>query len=140
MAEEMGYQTTLWIGTAGAQADTQVTAATDVDYDLAPEKGPTTVRGTSGFVPIKTENVLLRAVTLTWKMANDPANAQLTTMLAAAKAGGALAVMVKTGSGAILYDGDCTLAKKYNAPMGGEANYDFTATPTKSAGRAPTLG
>jgi hypothetical protein len=140
MSDEMGYQCKLYIGTAGAAAATQVTNATDVDYDLAPEKGSTTVRGTSGRVPIKTENVTLLSPTITWKMLNDPVDANLVLMISAAIGGAALAIKVTTGSGAVLFDGDCTLSKKYNAGMAGESTYDFTATPTKSAGRGPTLG
>lgn len=140
MSDEMGYQSKLYIGTAGSAATSQVTQATDVDYDLAPQKGATTVRGTSGVVPITTENVTQIGVAVTWKMVNDPTDAQLATMIAAAISGAAVAVKLVTGSGATLFDGDCTLAKKYNAPLQGEATYDFTATPTKSAGRSPTLG
>lgn len=140
MADEMGYQAKLFIGTAGSEAATQVTEATDVDYDIALTKGNTTVRGDGSAVPIKTENVTERAVTLTWKMLNDPAAANLSTILAAAKIGGALAIKVENANADVLFDGDCTIAKKFNAPLSGEASYDFTATPTKSAGRSPTLG
>ncbi len=73
-------------------------------------------------------------------MNNDPADTQLTTLIAAAISGAAIALKIATTSGATLFDGDCTIAKKLNAPLAGEATYDFTATPTKSAGRAPTLG
>jgi len=140
MSDEMGYQSKLYIGTAGSAASTQVTQATDIDYKTTPQKGPTTVRGTSGVVPITTENVTQLGVSVTWKMVNDPTDAQLATMIAAAIAGAAIAVKLVTGSGATLFDGDCTLEKGYNAPLAGESTYDFTATPTKSAGRSPTLG
>lgn len=138
--EEMGYQSKLYIGTAGSTATTQVEGATNIDYDLALEKGDTTTRGTSGNVPIKTENATQRGVTVTWSMVNNPTDTVMTTIIAACITGAALAVKLTTGSGATLFDGDCTVAKKYNAPLNGEASYDFTATPTKSAGRSPTLG
>ncbi len=138
--EEMGYELKLYIGTAGATAATQVENATDVDYDLALEKGSTTARGTGGVVPIKTENAVSRNVTITWKMLNDPDDTDLTTIIAAAIVGGPLAITLTTGSGAVLFDGDCTVAKKYNAPLTGEGTYDFSATPTKASGRSPTLG
>ena len=140
MSDEMGYQTKLYRGAAGSTAATQVTNATDVDYDLAPEKGSTTVRGTGGNVPIKTENVTQLGVTVTWSMLNDPADTDLAAFIAAAITGAAVALKLETDSGATLIDSDFTLAKKYNAPLSGEATYDFTATPTKSASRAPTLG
>lgn len=140
MSDEMGYQLKLYIGTAGTTASTQVEQATDVDYDITPQKGNTTVRGTGGVVPVKTENVTELDVTATWKMVNDPTDTALAVMIAAAISGAAVAVKLATGSGATLFDGDCTLSKKYNAPLTGEGTYDFSATPTKSAGRKPTLG
>lgn len=138
--EEMGYQLALYVGAAGATAAAQITGAEDVDYDIQPQKGSTTNRGTGGNVPITTENVAALNVTITWKQHNNQNDTTLTTLLAAAKAGLPVAVKLVTLAGATLFDGDCTLSKKYNAPLGGTASYDFTATPTKQAGRSPILG
>jgi hypothetical protein len=140
MSEEMGFEQKLYIGTAGTTAATQVTNATDVDYDLQPEKGSTTGRGTGATVPIKTERVTQLGATVNWKMLNDPADAVLILMIAAAKTGAPLALKVTTKSGAVLFDGDCTLSKKHSGPLSGESMYDFTGTPTKEAGRQPILG
>lgn len=139
--EEMGYQLRLYLGTAGTTAATQITQATDIDYDVATTKGNTTSRGTGGLPPIMTENVTQRQVTVTWKQLNDPTNdTTLATLIAAAIAGNPMALKLTTGSGATLLDCDVVLTKKYNAPLTGEGTYDFTATPTKQMGRTPTIG
>lgn len=140
MADEMGYESKLYVGPAGSAATNLVEQATDVDYDLALERGNTTVRGTSGNVPIMTQNATQRQVTITWSMVNDPSDAVLSTIIAACITGASLAVKLVTGSGATLFDGDCTVTKKYNAPLTGEGTYDFSAVPTKKAARLPTLG
>jgi len=140
MADEMGYELHLYIGVEGSTATTLVEQATDIDYDLAIEKGSTTVRGTGGNVPIKTGNAVLRAAVITWSMINDPTDTVLGTMINRAITGNPLAVKLTTGSGATLFDGDCIVGKKYNAPLGAEGTYDFTAEPTKKMGRSPTLG
>lgn len=138
--EEMGYQLALYVGAAGATAATQITGAEDVDYDLAPQKGATTDRGTGGNVPITTENTVQLGVTITWTQHNNQNDTTLTTLIAAAIAGLPVALKLVTLSGATLFNGDCSLSKKYNAPLAGTGTYDFTATPTKQAGRAPILG
>lgn len=138
--EEMGYHLKLYVGNAGATAATQITGAEDVDYDLAPQKGSTTDRGTGGNVPITTENVSQLGVTITWKQHVNQNDTTLTTLIAAAISGLPVAVKLATLGGSTIFDGDCTLQKKYNAPLADVASYDFTATPTKQAGRTPTLG
>jgi len=138
--EEMGYQLALYVGAAGATAATQITGAEDVDYDLAPQKGQTTNRGTGGNVPIVTENVVSLQPTVTWTQHNNQNDTTLTTLLAAAKVGLPVALKLVTLAGATLIDGDFTLSKKYNAPLAGTGTYDFVGTATKQAGRTVTLG
>lgn len=140
--EAPGYGLALYVGNPGVVATTQVTGAEDIDYDLAPQKSPTTDRGTGGNVPLTTENVVQLGVTITWKQHDNPNDTTLTTLLAAAIAGLPVSVKLVTrgGEGATLFNGDCTVQKKYNAPLAGMAVYDFTATPTKQAGRSPILG
>jgi len=140
MTEEMGYQQKLYYGIPGSAAGIQVENATDIDYDITPQKGPTTNRGTGGNVPITTENVTQLGVTITWTMNNDPSDAALTYLLAAAKTGAAVAIKLVNANDDTLFDGDCSLSKKWNAPLAGESTYDFSATPTKQESRSPTLG
>ena len=138
--EEAGYQLKLYVGAAGAPAATQITQATDVDYNLAPTKASTADRGTGGTVPIGYENVTQLAPTITWKQHNDSNDTTLTTLLAAAIAGLPVALKIVTLAGATLIDGDFTLQKDLTAPLSGMQEYSFTGTATKQAGRTVTLG
>jgi hypothetical protein len=140
MADEMGYQKKLYIGTAGTTAASQVLQATDIDYDLGYDFGNTTVRGAGTSVPIETQNPTTRKAKITWKMIDDPTDARLITLLAAAKDALAVALKLTDGAGNVLFDGDVYIPKKCGAPLKGESTYDFEANPTKSAGRSPTLG
>ena len=138
--EEMGHELKIYVGTAGSAATEQVETATDIDYSMDPQKAPTTDRGTGAPIPITTENVVQRGVTITWTMNNDHNDTKLATLIAATVAGEAFALKLVTASNATIFDGDVTASKKYNAPLAGPGTYDFSATPTKKAGRKPTLG
>ena len=139
MADEMGYQKKLYVGTAGSAAATQVLQATDVDSNIDYDFGNTTVRGAGTSVPIEIENPTVRKAKVTWKMIDDPTDAVLVTLIAAAKNATAIAVKV-TDSVGTLFDGDCYIPKQCAFPLRGESTYSFEAHPTKSAGRSPTLG
>lgn len=138
--EEMGYQLALYVGAAGAPAATQITGATDVDYNLNPQKSPTTDRGTGGNVPITYENVVQLQPTVTWKQHVNQNDTTLTTLIAASKAGLPIAVKIVTLAGATLIDGDFTFQKDLTGPLAGTSLYTFTATATKQAGRTCTVG
>lgn len=140
MADEMGYQKKLYIGTAGTTAASQVLQATDIDYDLGYDFGNTTVRGDGTSVPIETQNPTCRKAKVTWKMIDDPTDARLITLLAAAAAATAIALKVTDGAGNVLINADGFIPKKCGAPLKGESTYDFEFNPTKSSGRTPVLG
>lgn len=138
--EEMGFNLALYIGNAGATAATQITGATDVDFDLAPTKAPTTNRGTGGNVPIETENTVALKPTITWKQHENQDDSTLNTLKTARIAGLPIAIKLATLGGKTLIDGDFTIAGKYSAPLSGEGIWEFTATATKQSGRGVTLG
>jgi hypothetical protein len=140
MADEMGYQPKLKVGAAGGTASTTVEQAKDIAYSLQLQRGPTTVRGTGGNVPITTSNATQRTVVITWTMQNDPSDSVLATIIAACITGWPLALKLETGSGATLFDGDCTISKDMDDPLEGSSEYSFSAEPTKQSGRLPTLG
>ena len=139
MSDEMGYQKKLYVGTAGTTATTQVLQAIDLDYNVDYDYGNTTVRGAGTSVPIETQNPTVRKPKVSWKMIDDPTDAVLITLIAASKNGTAIAVKV-SDSGGTLFDGDCYIPKQCAFPLRGESTYSFEATPTKSAGRSPTIG
>jgi len=140
MADEMGYQKKLYIGTAGSTATNQVLQATDIDYDLSYDFGNTTVRSDGTTVPIETQNPTCRKAKVTWKMIDDPTDARLITLLAAAAGATAIALKLTDGSGNVLVNADGYIPKKCGAPLKGESTYDFEFSPTKSAGRTPVIG
>lgn len=137
--KRMGYEAQLFYGTAGSTATEQVLNATDVDWSTEPERGDTTVRGNGLSVPIVTGQVTALKPQITFKMLAKDDDAQLADMIAAADTGAAVALKTKHYSSGTGYDGDWTLSKKYNAPLKGEATYEFTAEATDEAGRTPDL-
>jgi len=139
MADEMGYQKKLYVGTAGSAAATQVLQATDVDYNVDYDFGNTTIRGAGTSVPIETENPTVRKARVSWKMIDDPSDSVLITLIAASKNGTAIACKI-TDSGATLFDGDIYIPKQCAFPLRGESTYSFEGHPTKSAARSPTIG
>lgn len=135
----MGYETLLYIGTAGSTASTQVLNAQDVDYNLDPERGETTTRGDGSAVPIATSRVTCLKPTVTFKMLNKPGNATLATIIAAAKTGGPLAVRTKSYSSGLGFDGDMTFSQKHGAPLKGEGSFEFVGEATEESLRVPLL-
>lgn len=134
-----GYEGILYYGTAGSSAATQVTNCEDLDYDTQPEKAQTTIRGDGSAVPINTERVVALSATISWKMQNRPSDTTMAALLAAARAGSAVALKTKSYSSGRGYDGDCTLSVKEGMPLKGMTMLEFTATPTDDEGRTPQL-
>lgn len=137
--QKMGFEGILYIGTAGTTGSNQVTNATDLDFNFSPDKGPTTVRGTSSAPPVKTESVTAIGVQIEWTMVYDTTDTNLTAMMTAAAGGSAIAVRMKDYASGKGPDCDCTLAVENGMPLGGEQTKKFTATPTRDAGRTPQL-
>lgn len=135
----MGWEDQLYYGAAGSTAATQVTNCEDLDYNLDPEKGETTVRGAGTSIPIVTEKVTALKPTITWKMLNKPNDTTLAALIAAAKTGAAVALRTKSYSSGLGFDGDVTLGFKKGAPLKGQGVFEFTATATDDEGRTPSL-
>lgn len=137
---KMGYENKLYVGTAGSTATNLVENATDLDYDMQPGTGSTTVRGDSSAPPVETMAVTSRKGVVTWKMINDSTDTVLTTLLAAASAGdGIVAIRYLDVAANKGYDGDSLIQAKESAPLAGETTWDFTATPARGYSRAPQL-
>lgn len=135
----MGYETLLYLGTAGATASSQVTNAVDVDYNLDPQRGDTTTRGDASAVPIETSRVTSIKPTVTFKSLNKLADTLLATLLTAAATGAPLAVRTKSGSTGKGYDGDMTFTVKHSSPLKGEGAFEFTGEATEESLRVPQL-
>jgi hypothetical protein len=135
----MGYETQLFYGTAGATAATQITNSVDVNYNMDPERGDTTTRGTGLTPPIITSRVTGLKPTITWRMLNKPADATLAALIAAAKTGAPVALRTKSYASGLGFDGDVNLQVQQGAPLRGEATFEFTAEATEESGRTPSL-
>lgn len=134
----MGYEAVLYIDTAGAQAATQVTCATDIEYTNDLEMGETTCRGDGSAVPVKSERPTCISAEITFKMLATQGGAALATLLAAARTPSALAIYYKDYASGKGFDGDMNIKVKHSAPLKGEQMYDFTCT-VNDALRTPNL-
>ena len=83
--DRMGYERQLFYGPPGSAATTQLTNVTDIKHDIAVDKQDTTVRGVGTSVPIKTDKPVARNPSITWSMRDQPNDAQLALLRAAAK-------------------------------------------------------
>jgi hypothetical protein len=137
MASKSGYQGQLLYGTAGSTATNPVLNCTDLDDSTEPEKVETTVRGDSSSVPLVTEDVVALKKTVTWTMILKTSDSALAAFLVAAETGAAVALRTKSWASGTGTDADFTLSKKNGMPLKGQNTFEFTATPTDSAGRAP---
>lgn len=141
MANVSGWQGLLYYGTAGSQAATQITKATDVDVEAGKEYGDHTSRGAGTNIPVHDARPTKKVPKLTFKMVNDSADTALAALIVNAQASAPtpLAFLCKDRtSGNTLLDADCYLTVKNGQPLNGEQTYEFEATPTTDGGRAIT--
>ena len=141
--DRMGYERQLFYGTAGSAANVQLTNVVDINHDIALEFGDTTVRGLSTSLPIGTQKPTKRTPTISWGMHDRPNDAQLVLLRAAAKAGTAVALIIKEFNSAsvatTIFDGDCNITVSEAHPLAGEATFQFEATATYDHGRMPVF-
>ena len=137
-ASYAGYQCLIYYGTAGTTAATQITNATDVEYNLEPQYGDTTVRGAGSAVPINTSKVVSLKPTVTFTYVDKASDSTLAALLAAAAAGSPVAIRTKNYSSGKGYDGDCVMSVRQGAPLNGIQTYAFTCEAEDSA-RTPQL-
>ena len=109
----------------------------DITITRDNKKGNTTVRGTGSVAPIETEQTTSRTVQIEFNMINDTADTGLAALRTAAAAGTAIALRGKDHSAGLGPDADFIVTEKNGQPLEGEQTFDFTATPTISAGRTP---
>jgi hypothetical protein len=141
MPKKNGWEGVLYYGTAGSQGATQITNATDVDYEVGKDYGDTTVRGDGTTIPVADARPTKLSPKITWKMVLSTTDTALTALLANATTTTPtpLAIYAKSYSSGKGFDGDCYLTVKNGQPLNGEQTYEFEATPTTDGGRAPSL-
>jgi hypothetical protein len=140
--KRQGWESTLYRGTAGSTAATQITNATDIELDSTIDYGETTVRGAGTLIPHKDRGPVAIDCKITWTMVVKDSDTSLTVCVAAAVNTTPTPLAIKyvnpvTGT---LFDGDCYLKMKDGSPLGGAATYDFEAIPTTDGGREWLLG
>lgn len=138
MTTRMGFEGTILYGTAGSTAATAITNSRDINYNIDPEKGDTTVRGDGVLVPIGTERVVKLGITIDWTMLHKNDDATLEALRVAAATGAAVAVRTLDEAAGKGFDGDVTLAVRHGKPIGGEQTLVFTASPEGET-RTPVL-
>jgi hypothetical protein len=133
----MGFEGRIYRGTAGTTASTEMLSATDVSTSITPKKATTMTRGAGTAPPMETERVVSIGLSIEWTLLNKSGETHLDTLRAAAAAGTPVALRLKDYANGKGFDGDVTLEVKEGMPLGGEASYQFTATPTNEKGREP---
>lgn len=139
MADTMGYEGLLYEGAAGSQASTQITNATDVDYEVGVQTGSTTVRGNGSSVPIETGEATQLSGKLTFTMIMNTSDSSLVALLAAAATGAPRALRYIRSSGLLGLDADCILSAKQGSPLNGEGTVEFTVEKLSKSSRTPVL-
>jgi hypothetical protein len=137
MPDYMGFEGQIFMGTAGSEADTLIENSRDITYGFDTENGETTVRGDSTAPPMKTERVSGRVASIEFETTVHEGDTVVEDLLAAAYAGGPVAIRTKHKISGKGFDGDCTLKVSHGKPIKGEQSLKFTATPTREAGREP---
>ncbi len=135
MANKSGWQGIIKYGTAGSTAATQLTNVEDLNYNTDIEKIETTIRGDGTTIPKKVETAVALTAEITWAMFEDTADAALTALRAAERTGAAVAIRTLSHSSGTGFDGDCILSMTHEMTLKGQSKYNFTASPTDSAGR-----
>ena len=134
---KMGFEGMIYYGAAGATAAGLIENVKDITLNLEVERGNTTVRGDSSAPPIETEDVTIRRCGIEFQMINDATDTILQDLLDAVAAGSGVALRLKDYSAGKGPDGDYTLSVQWGKPLNGEQMITFTASPSRSYGRAP---
>ena len=135
-----GFEGKLYIGTAGSAASTQLTERTDITLNLTSETADSTAAGDGTAVPLKTEEVVAIAAEISWSMLYKTEDTNITTMVNAQVAGTAIAVKImRHGSDADYFDGDCFLDFGSGMPLSDNQKFEITAKPTRRH-RVPVFG
>lgn len=137
MGVRMGFEGLAFYGPAGAEATSPIPETRDMSVDYGTTKGNTIVREPDGSIPNQTENVTARAWSFSLQVLNDSSDAIITAMLAASYVGSPIALRTKDHAAGKGFNGDVILEHKHGKNLAGEQVIDFTAKPTRQAGRRP---
>lgn len=134
---KMGFEGMLYYGAPGATATTLLENCQDIKIDRSVERGKTTVRGDSTVPPVETEDVVLRMVGIEFTMIHDTTDTAFAALMDHVADGTGCALRGKSHSAGKGPDADFTLSASEPWPLGAEQAVTFTASPSRSYGRAP---
>lgn len=134
---KQGWEGQIFYGTAGTTGATLLENVKDISLNMEVERGNTTVRGDSTAPPIETEDVTIRKVGVEWGMIYDITDSAVEALLQAAADGTGVALRLKSYASGKGPDADFTLSVTWAEPLNGEQMINFTASPSRSYGRAP---
>lgn len=118
MSHEMGYESQLLYGPAGATATTLLECRVDVNFEISPEIGDTTCAGDGTAPPKMTGQTTALDKKLSFNMVIKDSAAAAGVIIAAAESGTPIALKFKT------FDEDCIISVKQGSPLKGEATID----------------
>ena len=139
----MGFEKILYIGTAGAQAATQVLDVVNIKVTETVQYGNTISRGAGTTLPRVTKRAVSLEKVVTFNSLNVPDNANLATIKAAAThetpATRIISMrVVDKASGTTEFDCDVDIAIDRDAQLSAEQDHAYVATVDRSH-RAPTV-
>lgn len=139
----MGFEKILYIGTAGAQAATQVLDVVNIKVTETVEYGNTISRGDGTTLPRVTKRAISLEKVVTFNSLNVPDNANLATLKAAATNTTPLGRVISMrvldlASGTVEFDCDVDIAIDRDAQLSAEQDHAYVATVDRSH-RAPTV-
>lgn len=137
MANKMGFEGQIYYGVAGSTATTLLENVKDITLTMEPTKGNTTVRGDGSAPPTQTEDVTQIVLGVEFVMLNETTDTAFEALRAAAAAGTGVALRLKDHAAGKGPDADWTLGVSAPWPLEGEQVVTFTASPSRSYGRAP---
>ncbi len=136
-----GRERIIKYGVAGSSAATIIENATDIDVSNSNSFNESTTRGDGSALPKKTEQPDQLAVEPTFSLRYQDSEATISALIAAARAGTAVAILVlRILGGEEEFDGDCYLEMSSPGPLTGGMDIAFTCHPTDDNGRAWTVG
>ncbi len=139
----MGFEKILYIGTAGAQAATQVLDIVNIKVTESVEYGNTIARGDGTTLPRVTKRAVSLEKVVTFNSLNVPDNSNLVTLKAAAThetpASRVISMRVlDLASGTTEFDCDVDIAIDRDAQLSAEQDHAYVATVDRSH-RVPTV-
>lgn len=134
--KRMGFEGLLLWGTAGSTADTELTDARDVSYNI--EITAADISSRASIIDIM--DVAGVQFTIEFEVNNPDSSSFVAALRAQSIAGGGLALLTADKAGGWGVDGDFIVSENENQALRDAQRISVTAQPTDKYGRLPTWG